>query len=147
MPSVGVALIGARQNHQEWATAEAGGNNALRAERTHCPPAVSHDTAHFGRSSPDVVLGSIRHSLGVLYREPIVIRSQSEPFEGGFHNMFKKQVLLSLSTILATAQCLAADNTSQAGSSVSPQRRCEELTIRPTRKSICAPAATGVTGH
>jgi iron complex outermembrane receptor protein len=56
--------------------------------------------------------------------------------------MFKKQVPLALSTILATAQCLAADDTSQAGSSqldevvVTAQKRSENLQDVPIPVSV-----------
>jgi iron complex outermembrane receptor protein len=71
-----------------------------------------------------------------------VIRSESEPFEGEFHNMFEKKVLLALSTILATAQCLAADDSSQAGSPqlaevvVTAQKRSENLQDVPIPVSV-----------
>ena len=56
--------------------------------------------------------------------------------------MFKRQVLLALSTILATAQCLAADDSSQAGSSqlaevvVTAQKRSENLQDVPIPVSV-----------
>jgi hypothetical protein len=66
-------------------------SSKCRAERTQCPLGVGLDTAHFGRSSPDVVLRSNGYSLGGLCREPIAIRSESELYRGEFHTCSKSR--------------------------------------------------------